>query len=136
MKRLIPILAVLALSGCAATKGEIELNKAKMAAWERANKDRTMTTFKLTGVTEIKGQNMTLEAQTPLNPLAPPAADWDTSDTDMAKHVATMLGIVGNGYVAGSNAGTKSSSVGGDQVTGYQSNPVTTTTTSTSTVAP
>lgn len=131
MNKLIIAVAVLLLSSCAATQNEKQANKDRLDSWEAVNTERTYTPVKITGITMIRGDNITIETTGELSPVPAPDLQWDTSDTELAGKAVNVLGLLGGAYVISNGSGTRTEQVGGDYVKGYQSNPSTVTETTT-----
>lgn len=85
MKKLIILLMLVLLAGCAMNKNERQANSDRLSAWQNTNAQRTFKQTEITGITQITGENITITTWRDLELANAPSIQYDTSDTEMVK---------------------------------------------------
>lgn len=93
------ILAMVSMvSGCAVTQEEANMNNVRQDVFRDLNKERTYQPVTISGVQEMRGDNITITTMAETAVVQAPSLQYDTSRNDI---IGKAVGIAGNVAMGG-----------------------------------
>lgn len=89
---------VLMLAGCAVTQREQDMNANRMNSFRQVNTTRTYQPITITGIKEMRGENMTITTNAELKQIEVPNLQYDTSRNEI---IGKAIGVAGNVLMGG-----------------------------------
>lgn len=82
------------------TKQETLMNNKRQDVFESLNKKKTYEPVVITGIKEIKGDNITITTQSEHHVIQAPDIQYDQSDAELGQTALTVGGVVGGMFAA------------------------------------